>query len=320
MIKNKLYIDEENFIKTYNIGDENIRKIMKKDYENSLLFLGYTSDKINKIIEEDNSLLTDLRFYCNKFMQNIINKNNYELHIDDDVTIKQFGKDKFTLADYPNVITNCDNEEIREKFYKDFVTRVPENKEVIRNILLLRNKYAKSLGYCDYIDYVSSKMSLNKEQIKDFIIDTIKSKELDKKLDHVHNYYYYMKNNPSNDTTSIRIIDINQALEKITQMIRFFYKLDIVKVNSENLWNDKVLCYNLYEGEIIKGIIYLDLYSRDKKAPGAGNSFFYEPDGSYGPVCIYANFSDENHIDFTTLCHEFGHAIHYLLSDKGFIM
>ncbi|PCI40087.1 MAG: oligopeptidase A [Thiotrichales bacterium] len=267
--------------------------------------------------------------------------------------------------DYPNfhaISTFAENRGLREEFYKAYVTRASakpkisehgkwDNSDNISNILDLRVKKAKLLGFETYADYsLATKMLDNKLKVLNFLNDlvlktkTIATQEMtdlqqfaEERLD-IETLqpwdmsYCSEKLRVSRFSISSREIreyfSLNNVLYELFFILEKLYAISFVK-EKVDVWHSDVEFFCIYdEHNNIVGGIYLDLFARPNKRQGAWMDecrvrTIDMYDNLQLPVAyVNCNFApaDESdsallyHDDVLTLFHEIGHAMHHVLT------
>ncbi len=300
--------------------------------------------------------LSDL---SNNFSQNLLNATNaYELIITDEKDVEGIPQSdkaaakcekgwKFTLQmpSYIAYMTYGSNEKFREMLYREYVTRAPENAEIIDEILALKNEKAKLLGFESYASYsLATKMANEPSEVIGFLEELAKKSkgqgekefaELEayagKKLNAWDMAYYaerLRKERYDLDEEEYRpYFEKNSVVEGLFTFLDNIFGMRFKKVDVP-LWDDKAVAYDIYEEGDIIARIYLDLEARASKRGGAWmhnwQSHHVDMDGeevkaSAFVVCNFPPSSEANpsllrHSDVVTLFHEMGHAIHHLMS------
>lgn len=322
---------------------------------------GVGLDKTTK--EELKNIRVKLSDLTNQFSQNVLNATNaFALHLnEDDVkgipesdknSAKQpDGTYKFTLhfPSYIAYMTYGENREIRKKLYDAYCTRAPENGKLIEEILNLRDKEAKLLGFETYAHLsLATKVANTPEEVISFLDHlALKAKPIaEKEYSEIKSFakklgrdslepwdltYYsekFKKDSFSYDEEIYR-----PYLEKETVIngtFQFLEKLLGVTFKQANtpVWEPSVLCYDLLvEGET-QSRLYLDLEVRSEKKGGAWmhnwKPHFEDENGKRVlPIAfVVASFPKATETqpsllrpsDVVTLFHELGHALHHLLS------
>ena len=343
---------------TLNFEQNRVLELNIKGFELS----GANLDKGTK--DELQKISLRLSELSNNFSQNLLDATNaYEYIITDkkdvegipesdlnEATFQEDGitKYRFTLQmpSYIAYMTYGKNQEIRETLYKAYVTRSPENGAIIDELLMLKNKKAKLLGFKNYAEYsIESKMAKDENSVLDFLETLAK----DSKAQALKELQELQKIAPqelkSFDTSFYAELlkkeqyDLDEEIYRpyfeqesvVAGVFEFLHKLFGMRFErvQEKLWDQKATSYNLYVDEKLKARLYLDLEARKGKRGGAwmDNWQTHHKDiakkeelASAFVVCNFPASSKENrsllrHDDVVTFFHEMGHAIHHLLSD-----
>lgn len=260
-------------------------------------------------------------------------------------------KYKFTLKmpSYVAYTTYGSNRSKREEIYKAYSTRAPENGQLIEEILLLKDKKARILGFENYSQYsLATKMANSSEEVIEFLKNiALKSrtkakqelaelKEYAEKLDNLKDFESYDFGYYSQKLKEEKY-DIDEefykpyfekelTLKGIFDFIYKIFEIEFRKIDEES-WNEKVLAYEIFENENYIGKIYLDLEARFEKKGGAWmhnwhNRYLLKDEIQYPTAFIVCNFPAStdttpsllSHDEVTTLFHELGHAIHHLFT------
>ena len=320
----------------------------------------HLSFEVKKQLADINLKKSDL---SNNFSQNLLDSTNaYEKIITDknniegipssdleDAKFEENGiiKYKFTLQmpSYIAYMTYGKNRKIREELYKAYVTRAPQNEQIINEMLKLNNEMSKLLGFNNYAQYsLASKMAKDENSVISFLQTLIdnsfnQAKEelqevqelTNEKLESFDSAYY-------SEILKKKKYDIDEELYRpyfeqsnvVNGMFKFLNKLFGIEFKrvEEKLWDKKAFSYDLYLNSKIKARLYLDLESREPKRGGAWMHNFQthckkengeEQLASAFIVCSFPASSDSNpsllrYDDVVTLFHEMGHAIHHMLS------
>ncbi len=341
------------------LNDEQLR-VLELNIQHFELSGANLDDKIKEKLQEINISLSEL---SNNFSQNLLDATNaYEYIITDEADVdgiphsdkesasfQEDGKTKykFTLhmPSYIAYMTYGKNAKIREELYKAYVTRAPQNEQIIDKILALKNEMAKLLGFESYAAYsLASKMAKDEKTVLNFLETLLKhskaqaKKELDelqqiapKQLQSFDTAYYseiLKKKNYDLDEELYRPYFEQKSV--VAGMFEFLHKLFGIKFEKvkEKLWDEKATSYNLYLNDKLQARVYLDLEARDSKRGGAWMHNWQshckdendnEQLASAFIVCNFPPSTKQNpsllrHDDVVTLFHEMGHAIHHMLS------
>lgn len=230
----------------------------------------------------------------------------------------------WTIADF------AENRELREEFYKAFVTRASEvgtqagkfdNTPVIKEILAVRHEMANLLGYKNHAEYALVKrMASNPKEVMDFYNGLLgKVRELAiKENDGLIAYgkdklgiadpqawdYAYIMNKQKEDLYKLdqeamrAYFPVDRVMAGMFEINRRLFGITIKEKKGVPVWHKDVKYYEVFDkkGEKL-GATYVDLYSREGKRSGAWKSNFVvrrqRPDGSVElPVTLMAaNFT-----------------------------
>ena len=266
------------------------------------------------------------------------------------------GQYYFTLQ-YPSLIPilryNA-NRDIREKFYRANATKAVEgefsNQEHILNIIRLKHKKAKLLGFETHADFVlADRMAKNPTNVFSFLND-LKKNSLEKAKKEVEEVMAFAKD--LDDLTNFKPWDMSYYSEKLRQKkynisdeeTKPYFSLENVLngafTHAEKLYNvtfketsevskyqEDVRTFEVHGENGLVGVFYTDFFPRTSKKPGAWCTKFrsqglFKGEKRRPHVSIVCNFSKptENkpalltYDEVRTLFHEFGHALHDLLS------
>ena len=299
----------------------------------------------------------------NNFSQNLLNATNeYEYIIDDeqdidglpasDIEAAKFEdngviKYRFTLQmpSYIAYMTYGKNQKIRETLYKAYVTRSPQNAEIIDELLELRDEMSKLLGFTNYASYsLASKMAENEDKVLKFLSDLVINSQTQakKEIEELQTlsteaiqsfdsaYYSEILKKEKYDLDEEQYRPYFEQKNVVEGMFDFLNKLFGIKFiqTEEKLWDKKAISYDVYLDDKLISRLYTDLEARKGKRGGAWmhnwQSHCSDENGaeqlsSAFIVCNFPASSDSNpsllrHDDVVTLFHEMGHAIHHMLS------
>ena len=309
-----------------------------------------------KRLAEISLKLSDL---SNRFSQNLLDAtNSFEMIITDEKDVEGIPQSdlqsakhekgwRFTLQmpSYIAYMTYGPNEKLREKLYKAYVTRAPENAKIIDEILELKYEKAQILGFKSYAELsLATKMANSTDEVISFLEELAqKSKDQGKReFEELENYagkklnswdlaYYSEKLRKEKydlDEEEYRpYFEKNSVVRGLFDFLNEVFGLEFKKT-AIDLWHEKADSYDIYEDGKLIARIYLDLEARSSKRGGAWmhnwQAHHIDIDGKEikASAFVVANFppsSGENpsllkHSDVVTLFHEMGHAIHHLLS------
>ena len=320
-------------------------------------------EKKNRL-EEINLRLSELN---NRFSQNLLDATNaFEMIVEDpkdvegipesDLKVAETERDgkrvwRFTLQmpSYLAYMTYGPNRELREKLYRAYTTRAPENAEIIDEILRLRDEKAKILGFDHYSELsLATKMAKNDEEVLGFLnrlaeasiphakaeaqrLERLAKEDGIEKLESYDVAYYSEKLKKLeldfDDEATRPWFEQHRVLKGMLGFVGELLGIEFVEVEVP-VWNDKVKVYDLVEEGEAFGRIYFDLEARESKRGGAWMHDWQthhlddkdkEHPASAFVVCNFPPSSPQNpsllrHDDVVTLFHEMGHALHHLMS------
>lgn len=227
------------------------------------------------------------------------------------------------------------------------------NSDIILEILSLRNELAKILGFKNYAEKsLYTKTAKSTEEILKFIniLNNHAYKkgknEIKKLIEFTKKYYGINKITPWNfhyysekQKKKIYLID-NEDIKQffpekrviygIFKIVKKIYGIKIKKYINNNNWHPDVKSFKIYNKKNnLIGKLNMDLYFRENKNSGAwmddSIGRFKFNDGNYQiPIAnIICNFNKNyeinqsllTHEEVITLFHEFGHALHHLLTN-----
>ena len=310
----------------------------------------------------------ELEELSNQFSQNLIEaQKSYRLLLEEaDVAgieksdlesrrVEENGKlyYRFTLQipDYILYMTYGKNREIREEYYKAFVTKAPENKKIIDRILLLRDRKVKILGFNNYADYsIKKRDAKSTKEVIEFLEKLLELtlphaekemeelKEFAKREDNILSLqpfdlaYYSQKLKEQKFQFNENIIksyfESGEVLNGLLNLVSKLFNMEFIENRDSPTWQGNIKTFDIYRDRELIGRIYFDLESRENKRGGAWMNgwqthFIDTENRTHLPaVFIVTNFqraTDKTpsllrHNDIVTLFHEMGHAIHHLFS------
>ncbi len=336
------------------------KKVLELNILHFELSGAHLDEKTKARLQEINIRKSEL---SNDFSQNVLDATNaYEYIITDvkdleglpesEIENAKFEDDgivkyKFTLQmpSYIAYMTYGKNRAIREELYRAYVTRAPQNGEIIDEMLSLKYEMSQLLGFESYAAYsIASKMAKDEESVLEFLYTLLKKstcqaqeelKVLQKMSDvplqsYDTAYYSEILKKEQYDLDEELYRPYFEQTSVLNGMFDFLHQLFGVRFEKveSTLWNEKACAYDLYLNNMLKARLYTDLESRKDKSGGAWmhnwqtHCLDVEGDEQLASAFIVCNFppsSKENpsllrHDDVVTLFHEMGHAIHHMLS------
>lgn len=264
------------------------------------------------------------------------------------------GKWLFTLQASSRLplLQYAENRSLREKMYKAYISMgnnndANDNKEVLKQVLTLRLEKAKLLGFDCYSNFVLDDcMAKDSKTVMDFLhslwgysIKNAKSEavELQKLMDKEGkgeklegwDWWFYAEKlrqekynlNEEEIKPYFSLEDVRSGLYYVVNKL---YGINLTPVTDVTVYNPDVTVYKVTDADgSFLGIFYADYFPRASKRSGAWMSNFREQQGEVRPL-IYnvASFtkpvSDMPSLltidEARTMFHEFGHALHGMLT------
>lgn len=226
-----------------------------------------------------------------------------------------------------------------------------DNNEVIREMTQLRRRQAQLLGYDSYCQYVlSDRMCESPEQLKEFFskLTNAALPYAKRDLAEVQQYarshggpeqlqrwdfsYYSEKLKQEKYDFDEELLRPYFQLERVRQGIfdlyGKLYGLSFKENNKIEVYHPDVKVYEVFDGKRFMGVLYLDMHPRASKRSGAWMTEFRGQSNLNGKqvrplIQVVCNFSKPvgdkpallSFDEVETFMHEFGHAMHGMLSD-----
>ncbi|HSG64758.1 MAG TPA: M3 family metallopeptidase, partial [Gammaproteobacteria bacterium] len=222
-----------------------------------------------------------------------------------------------------------------------------DNTSLIGTILALRHESAQLLGYASFAELsLATKMAGTPDEVIEFLRDlAIKCRPVAaRELAELETYagrklaawdvaYFseqLKRERLQLSAESLRpYFPLPKVLDGLFRIVRTLFAVDIRAMPASAPWHPDVCCYELYgeHGQRIGGVL-TDLYARPNKRGGAwmdgARTRARIPDLEQLPVAyLVCNFNPPaeghpsllTHEEVVTLFHEFGHALHHLLTE-----
>ncbi len=251
-------------------------------------------------------------------------------------------------------LTYASNRELREKLWRANASKcfggLFDNQEIILKIVKLKYDRAQLLGYKNYADYVlQERMAEKPETVFNFLnkILTPSKMAAEKDLAEVRGFkkqidgedeikpwdfaYYSEKlkeQKYSFNAEELRpYFKLENVIEGVFEHAKRLYGLTFQPVSGYPTYHPDVKTFEVTDQDGYVGLFYMDFFPRETKKGGAWMTSFREQ-GLWGSVVkrphvsIVCNFTKPtdtkpsllDYNEVTTLFHEFGHALHGLLS------
>ena len=264
------------------------------------------------------------------------------------------GKWLFTLQASSRLplLQYAENRSLRERMYKAYISMgnnndANDNKEVLKQVLTLRLEKAKLLGFDCYSNFVLDDcMAKDSKTVMDFLhnlwgysIKNAKSEaaELQKLMDKEGkgeklegwDWWFYAEKlrqekynlNEEEIKPYFSLEDVRSGLYYVVNKL---YGINLTPITDVTVYNPDVTVYKVTDADgSFLGIFYADYFPRASKRSGAWMSNFREQQGEVRPL-IYNVASFTKPVgdmpslltidEARTMFHEFGHALHGMLT------
>ncbi len=229
-----------------------------------------------------------------------------------------------------------------------------DNQNIIKTIVKLRIELANLLNYKTYADYVlAERMAESVEKVTDFL-NQLTEASVPKAQEEYKELQAYARQNGStydimpwdwsywseklrheryniNDSLTKPYFQLENVETEIFALANTLYNIKFTPCKHVSVYHKDVKVYEVTDSDkdnAFLGLLYLDFFPRKSKQSGAWMTSFkpqYKDDkGNHRPhISMVCNFSKPTkntpslltHRELTTFLHEFGHALHGLLSD-----
>lgn len=249
------------------------------------------------------------------------------------------------------VMQYAESNDVRRRLYHESMNRAyPENENTLRDLLQCRQDFAQLLGYGSWADYITEdKMSKSGDNVASFIERLSDLSSVRRTKEYGELLEEKRKSDPSAE--SVELDEWIFLLERVrkqrcgfdSQEARAYFSYDAVlnglldltselygvtfrKDESAKNWHEDVATYDLLEGGAVIGRFHLDMFPRKDKYKHAMMVDFVVglegeliPEG--GLVCNFNKPAGDDpglmmHTQVTTLFHEFGHLMHFLMARR----
>jgi len=227
-----------------------------------------------------------------------------------------------------------------------------DNTGVILRILQCRNQMAQLLGYNNYAEYaLHDRMAQNPDRVYK-LLDELKDasmpvaqKEVESLKDFAHknglqdelqrwDFSYYSEKQRTElfkmSTEELKpYFKLENVIDGVFSLAENLYGLNFKLSPNIEVYHPDVKAYEVYRKGQLMAILYLDFHPRETKRSGAWMTSFreesYDQDGKrvFPLVSLVMNFTPSTaknpslltFDEVTTFLHEFGHALHGMLTD-----
>ena len=269
------------------------------------------------------------------------------------------GKWLFTLQNSSRLplLQYADNRELRKDIYEAYINRgnngaANDNKDILKKIISLRLEKANLLGFDCYSNFVlDENMAKNSETVMDFLHNLwgyslknakTEAAELQKMMDKegkgeklaAWDWWYYteklrqQKYNLNEDEIK-PYFSLESVRNGLYYVANKLYGITLTELNNVSVYEPDVKVYEVKDADgAYLGLFYADYFPRTGKRGGAWMSNFREQAGDVRPL-IYnvASFTkpagDMPSLltldEVETMFHEFGHALHGMLTKCNYL-
>lgn len=304
-----------------------------------------------------------------KFTNNIVDdEKTFEYLITDFEVIKNLPSDVLEIAkkawdakwwylfdsdptSFSAIMKYCSDRKIRQDFELSWNTTSSkwkfDNRELVLEILKLKDAKAKILGYKNYAELsLNDKMANSPEQVFE-LLESISEKSVSKakiELQDLKDYFWLQDLQTYDLAYYSRILreekyevdekiikqyfEFEDVLSYLHRFIEKFYSIEIKEIKVET-YDSEVRIYEIYKENKLISYYFLDPYYRKTKRPWAWADNLrekeYLPTQSVPVILNVCNFQKASSgkttlylRDVETLFHEFWHALHELLSESKY--
>ena len=291
--------------------------------------------------EELRKINTEASTISNKLSMNLLAENN--------AFKDQFG---ISVSAYPTAMTTTEDRDLRERMFKAYSSRGHngneyDNRELFLKLMDLRTRKAKIMGYDNSADFLLANKMAHDHQTVDEFLDGIMKAAMARAKEEVADmekiagfkiepwdWWYYsekvrQQKYDLDENMTKPYFEVNNVRKGVFLAAKILYGINIEEITDVPKYNPEVLTYKVTDADgNFVGIFTSDYFPRSSKRGGAWmnnvRDQYYDADGKeVRPIiCNVANFTspDENGVALLTIdevetaFHEFGHALHGLLT------
>ena len=312
-------------------------------------------------------IIKKLSKLSNKYSNNILDsEKEFEYLLADDEFLKELPKSDLdnasekaktkwkewylfdsSYSSYIAILKYCSNSEIRKHFleiHNSFASEWKyDNREIVLEIIKLREEKAKILNYNNYAELsLEFKMAKNPEEVIDLLNDlAIKSKpKALKEINEIKDFFWLEKINQWDMTYYSRLLkekkyklddkklkeyfEFENTKQALFETVEKLYWIRMKKIEIEGKYNDDIEIYEVYKWEkFISYFMWDYFYNEDKRSWAWANELRERFEDKKSIVINNMSFVKSENILLTlseveTIFHEFGHAIHSMLSKSKY--
>jgi oligopeptidase A len=259
---------------------------------------------------------------------------------------------------YQAVISHAESPALRETFYEAWVTRASDqgpnggradNGPLMSQILALRHEIAQLVGFGSYAELsLATKMADSPEQVIEFLRDLARRSKpvaavelamleeyAGRKLDAWDVAFYSERMRQERlqlaEEELRPYFPLPRVLDGLFGLVRTLFDLEVNEAKAPSAWHPSVRYYELTRRGTLVGSFFTDLFARPNKRGGAWMDGCLSRARLNGhrqtPVAhLVCNFNPPvgstpsllTHSEAITLFHEFGHALHHLLTEVDY--
>lgn len=262
---------------------------------------------------------------------------------------------------YPSYIpfmTYAENRELRKELAlangkKSFDGGEFDNRNLIKEIIKLRQEKAEILGFSSFAEYVlEERMAKSPKKVFEFLNELLEKatpyaeKEIEelKKLakadgiEEMQGYdhaFYAEKLRKAkydlNDEELKPYFQLDKVQEAVFGLAKTLFGLDFTEINDVQKYHPDVKTYEITENGNYKALLYADYHPRKGKRAGAWmtsfrNQYIKNGENHRPHISVVCNFTKPTaetpslltFQEVTTLFHEFGHALHGVLANTQY--
>lgn len=312
--------------------------VLKKHYEGfQRSGIGLPEDKQARMREINSEMATKI----NKIGNNILAESN--------AFKAEFG---ISVSAYPTAMTTTEDRDLRERMFKAYSSRghngnKNDNRALILDVMRLREEKARLMGYDNPADFILENKMAHDHQTVDAFLDGImkaavaKAKEEIKDMEQIAGHkiepwdwwYYAEKVRKAkydlDEELTKPYFEANNVKKGLFLAANTLYGINVEEINDVPRYNPEVVTYKITaeDGSLV-GIFTTDYFPRESKRGGAWmnnvREQYFDAEGKeVRPIIVnVGNFEspDENGVALLTIdnvetaFHEFGHALHGLLT------
>jgi len=347
MLLEKVY---QNFIRSgAKLNEEQKEKYRELSMQLAKLSLQFGENVLNhtnsfSLLLEDDSRLKGLPQTALEIAKSKAKNKNLEGYLFD-----------LSQPSYQAIMTYADDRDLRKEIFMAYNARAfggkHDNSGVIKEILQTRYDIARLLGYENFAYYaLENRMAEHPDNVYKLLNDLAKvavpagKNEVQEVQEFAGtlgfnesiqrwDFSYYAeklkdKKYSLNDQMLKPYFKLEKVIDGVFQLTEDLFGLTYKRSDEIQVYHPDVTAYEVFRGNRFMGVLYLDFHPRESKRAGAWMNSYREQrrdgDRDIRPiVTLNMNFTPSTETnpslltfyEVTTFLHEFGHALHGLLSD-----